>query len=115
MAEVYSRLERAKSFLRDFIEIHKPICCFCKNPLDWKDFYPKISGKSRDNFTKHHKNGIHEDDRPKNRGFSHRDCHRRHHRLVQLFKEKYPDKKYVYKVFERKEEGIIEKTYKVDN
>lgn len=80
MASMYSKAERYKKFLKFFFEKYKPICYFCKEPLDWRTFFRNISGSSLDDLTEHHLNGKHFDDNIDNRDLSHRKCHLKYHR-----------------------------------
>lgn len=104
--EIYSKLERTKFFLKHFFEVYEPICVFCGQKLDYKTFYPKLSGHNRDNLVEHHINHIHEDNRPKNRCLVHRDCHKRHHREEVLFKERNPHKKFSYKLYIKEQSKV---------
>ena len=96
---IYSKLERAKTFIKYFVELYSPVCCFCKFSMDWKVFFPKFSGLDRDDWTIHHLNHNREINKPQNLALCHRECHRRHHRLEQLFKEQNPKKKFVYTAY----------------
>lgn len=109
---IYSKLERAKEFIKFFFEKYKPICCFCGISLGWESFFPRISGHKRDEFTIHHLDHNRKNNKITNKAICHRDCHRRHHREEQLFKESNPNKKYSYtacELFVKKQS----KTYKV--
>jgi len=70
-----SKLHRYKHYLKVLFQVYQPECHFCKKQLDWKSFYPQLSGMHLDEFLVHHKNGRHKDDRPKNLSFAHRTCH----------------------------------------
>lgn len=112
MSIVYSRVERFKMFIRFFIEKYKPICCLCGGETEWESFYPKYSGLDRDRYAIHHKDHNRSNNKPENLGMAHRDCHRRHHRLEQIFKEQNKGK-YVYTIFERIGNKISKSIYKV--
>ncbi|KKL92789.1 hypothetical protein LCGC14_1881130 [marine sediment metagenome] len=78
-----SKLERAKFWIKHFVETTNPKCYFCRTAMKWEEFYPNISGEQNDNWTEHHINGNHSDNRPKNRTPSHTGCHRSHHRKLE--------------------------------
>ena len=82
MKKVSSKLERAKFWIKYFVETTNPKCYFCQEPMKWESFYPNMSGRQNDNWTEHHKNGNHDDNRPKNRTISHSGCHRSYHRKL---------------------------------
>jgi hypothetical protein len=82
MASTYSKINRYKEFIKWFILHYKPKCCFCGKPLSYESFYPKLSGKKRDNLTIHHWRY-----RPYEvTDLCHRSCHRKYHRNQQLKK-----------------------------
>ena len=84
---MYSKIERLKQFIVFFIEKYQPVCGLCGGEVSWKSFFPVLSHMIRDEFTIHHKNHIRKDNRPINKAIVHRDCHRRHHRNLQVLKE----------------------------
>jgi hypothetical protein len=79
MSSIYSKAERYKDILRYMFEKYQPKCWFCKETLDWRSFYRKMSGKSKDEFTEHHINLKHFDNNIENRELAHRTCHRKYH------------------------------------
>ncbi len=109
---VYSKLERVKNLLKFLIEKFNPICCLCGGKMGWRSFFPKLSGLEIDEWTIHHLDHNRQNDKIENQSPCHRDCHRRHHREEQLFKELNPKKKYHYKAFSIVSKKIT-KTYKV--
>lgn len=111
-SRIYSRLERMKNFIKFFIEKYQPICCFCQGKLSWMSFFPKLSGKNRDEYTIHHKDHNRKNDIPSNKSFCHRDCHRSHHRNEQIWKETHKEK-YRYIVHESFNGRIVKQIYRV--
>ena len=97
--EVYSKLERFKLFIKFLVEKYQPVCCFCNYKMDWKVFFPKFSGLDRDDWTIHHLDHNRENNDIQNLALCHRDCHRRHHRLEQIFKKTNPQVSFVYQVY----------------
>lgn len=108
MKSLYSKIERLKQFVVFFFEKYQPVCGLCGGKLSWKSFFPVLSGKDRDSFALHHKNHNRKDERPKNKAIVHRSCHRRHHREMQIKKEKGMIR-IKYKTFENVNGKIIEK------
>lgn len=109
---IYTKLERAKEFIRFFVEKYIPKCCFCGGIMNWEVFFPKISRLQRDDWTIHHLDHNRENNKPENKALSHRDCHRKHHREEQIFKELNPNKKYIYIAYISTNLDIT-RTYKV--
>jgi len=99
MASVYHKLERAKMFIRFFIEKEKPICALCGQKIRWESFYPRLEGWDRDEYTLHHLNHNRKCDIITNKEIVHRDCHRKHHRIEQLAKQS--QRKYVYQIYHK--------------
>jgi len=97
--EVYTKLERVKLFIKFFIEKYTPCCCFCEHYMKWEVFFPKFSGLDRDDWTIHHLDHNRKNDNIINKILCHRECHRRHHRLEQIFKKNNPTKKFKYVVY----------------
>ena len=58
-------------------------CCFCREPLLTDDnFYTHGAGEGSPievALTEHHINGDHDDNRPSNRTWAHRRCHKAYH------------------------------------
>ena len=54
----------------------------------------------RDDWTIHHLSHNRKNNKIDNQAISHRDCHRRHHREEQLFKETNINKKYKYNAYD---------------
>jgi 5-methylcytosine-specific restriction endonuclease McrA len=98
--------------MRFFIEKYSPRCCLCGIRVDWTTFFPKKYGKDRDDLTIHHLNHNREVNTPENLALCHRDCHRRHHREEQLFREVNPNKKYIYRAY-ISEDKEVTKIFKV--
>ena len=81
MASQSAKYERSKQMIKYFVEKNEPRCFFCGDKLDWKVFYRNLSGEKMDDWTEHHINHNHYDNRPENRIMAHRGCHRKHHRI----------------------------------
>jgi len=86
VANLYSKIERYKQFIKFFIEKNSPVCGICAVKLSWKSFFPKLSGYDRDDLTQHHKNHNRANDTIENKCLVHRTCHRQHHRNMQILK-----------------------------
>ena len=84
MASVYSKIERLKKLVVFFILKYKPACFFCEKKIEILSFFPKLSGKKRDDYTIHHKDENRSNNKPANLVICHRSCHRQYHRLRQL-------------------------------
>ena|SRR3990167_9617099 len=77
-----SKTTRYKYFLSVLFQQYQPRCYFCKNLLDYKEFFPKTSGKQLDGFVLHHENENRKDNRVENLTWSHRGCHSKHHKKI---------------------------------
>jgi len=84
MSSIYSKAERYKLFLRFLYRKYKPVCCFCKKPLDWRTFFRNMNGKQLDDNVIHHKDGDHYNDDIDNQDLGHRKCHLEYHRQKEL-------------------------------
>jgi len=83
MKSTNSKLERAKFFIKHFVEVYEPTCYFCKKKMDWKSFYPNLSKKQNDDWVEHHKDLNHYNNKPENRTLTHKGCHRSYHRKLE--------------------------------
>lgn len=79
MNKRYSQTARHKEMLKYFVIKYKPKCYFCRKPMDWRVFFPKLN-VGKEDWTPHHLNENHEDNRPENVELSHRSCHRAWHK-----------------------------------
>lgn len=66
----YQRLAKLKELVNDLLAVFEVKCYFCGESLADANLFE---------ITTHHINEIHEDDRPENKAFSHRACHKSHH------------------------------------
>jgi hypothetical protein len=80
MPSMYSKVARLKGFVKFFFEKYEPVCYFCKEKLDWKEFYRNLKGGGIDSLTEHHIDGQHYNNDPSNRELCHRKCHAKYHR-----------------------------------
>jgi hypothetical protein len=85
-----AKLQRAKEMIMQLSEIYQPKCAHCGEPMDWKVFYPNLSGMQNDNWVMHHINHKHNDNRSENKCLMHKDCHKKHHYNIDKIDGKNP-------------------------
>jgi hypothetical protein len=83
-AGMSKRVRRELRKLRELARVllDGKVCCFCGGPLvDNSGFAAGNADGAplRGLPCVHHLNGVHEDDRPENRGLAHVKCHKAHH------------------------------------